>query len=36
MMIEVCAGLLDEDNPEQCIIKWRRRNRISHYKKWKR
>jgi hypothetical protein len=21
MMIEVCAGLLDEDNPEQCIIK---------------
>ncbi|MFE3869114.1 GDP-mannose pyrophosphatase NudK [Flavobacterium sp. LS2P90] len=21
MMIEVCAGLLDEDNPEQCIIR---------------
>ena len=21
MMIEVCAGLLDEDNPESCIIK---------------
>ncbi len=21
MMIEVCAGLLDEDNPEECIIR---------------
>lgn len=21
MMIEVCAGLLDQDNPEQCIIR---------------
>ncbi|WP_413998975.1 GDP-mannose pyrophosphatase NudK [Flavobacterium sp. W1B] len=21
MMIEVCAGLLDEDNPEQCVIR---------------
>jgi 8-oxo-dGTP pyrophosphatase MutT (NUDIX family) len=21
MMIEVCAGMLDQDNPEQCIIR---------------
>jgi 8-oxo-dGTP pyrophosphatase MutT (NUDIX family) len=21
MMIEVCAGMLDQDNPEQCVIR---------------
>jgi hypothetical protein len=36
MMIEVCAGLLDENNPEQCIIRETKKKQDIALQKWKR
>jgi 8-oxo-dGTP pyrophosphatase MutT (NUDIX family) len=34
MMLEVCAGLLDQDNPEQCIIRETEEETAPHYKRY--
>jgi 8-oxo-dGTP pyrophosphatase MutT (NUDIX family) len=33
-MLEVCAGLLDQDNPEQCIIRETEEETLPHYKRY--